>query len=694
MLGSQPGCARWPAGVCPGAGLALVVLLAGLALGCATTTSPTDAPASRPAVVVTYSDIDAPRQDDAPDLPELTAEESLEDDEESPSSRAALEQAIAWAAEGLRLYQEGELAAAHKSLEDAHIMLLAADLPEALQERGLAMLSCALPGELAGYDLEALRQRLAATLPSPDAEAVAERHFIEQEVRRLLARFDSRPPSAAYLEVFVGEVERYIDFYQGKHRDFFERAFVRKHKYWPVIEAVFTARRIPVELGYMALVESGFNPRAQSHADARGIWQFIPSTGRRYQLHRREDFYDVAKATEAAAEYLLDLIGIFGSPSFLLATAAYNAGEGRISRCLRDLEDPFGKRSFWEIRGCLAPETREYVPRIMAAVVIGSNPGYFGFDLPDAEAMAQAFDVVTIPAPMSLAQIAELAGTSVAALRTANTDLAPTATRTPVRNFPLYVPSGGGQRLAAALTATPTVQVANRSVPEVSSAAPSTASRAEEDVRGTPLDYTVQAGDTLSEIAERFGVSVADLRRWNPSLRRTLYRGDRLTLYPQADGEAPRVYAVQRGDTLSEIAERFGVRLSELAAANGLRRPYQLQIGQRLEIGRNGNTPPRVVYTVQPGNTLEAIAGIFAVRYRDVMRWNDLRSSLLRSGQRLVIHPPHAVRVENHRVRRGESIARIARRYGVSVDAVLTANGLSPRSLIQPGQELVIYISS
>ena len=174
-------------------------------------------------------------------------------------------------------------------------------------------------------------------------------------------------PRDAYLEVFVDEVQRYVDYYRGHGREFFERAYARKHKYWPTIEAVFSAKSIPGELGYMALVESGFNPRARSRANARGLWQFIPGTGKRYGLYRVDDFYDVRMATEAASEYLLDLIGIFGSPSFLLATAAYNAGEQRIENCLRGLDDPFEKRSFWEIRDCLARETREYVPRIMAA---------------------------------------------------------------------------------------------------------------------------------------------------------------------------------------------------------------------------------------------------------------------------------------------------------------------------------------
>ncbi|MCP4655671.1 MAG: LysM peptidoglycan-binding domain-containing protein, partial [bacterium] len=618
-------------------------------------------------------------------------------EEETLSTREALERAVAWAAEGMRLYDEGEHATARDKLHDARIMLLEADLPETIQEQGLSFLNCALPAELHHYDLEAIAQDLDLEFQTPAGEsALAERRYIEREVRRILRRFGAGTPDEEYLRVFVDEVEAYINYYRGSHREFFERAFERKHKYWPTIEAVFSARHIPIELGYMALVESGFNPRAYSRARARGIWQFISSTGRRYQLRRTDDFYDVVKATEAASEYLLDLIGIFGSPSFLLATAAYNAGEGRIQGCLRELDDPFEKRSFWEIRGCLARETREYVPRIMAAAVIGTDPARFGFDLPTEDEVRQRYDVVTIPSVTRLSQIARHAGVSVAQIRTANTDLAPTATATPVRNFPIYLPVGAGERLAAALSATPPGTRVAAAEPRQEPARPADtgAATAAGESSGAPFEYVVQAGDTLSEIAQSFQVRVADLKQWNPSVgHRTLYRGDRLTIYPPSGRVERVVVRVRPGDTLSEIAERHGVRYQEVASWNQLERPYRLRVDQRLVIYPRGSAPARIVYTVQRGNNLRAIANIFSVRYRDIMQWNALRSSTLRVGQKLEIHPPKAFDVESYKVRRGDTVARIARRFGVAVRDVLTANGLGKRTLIRPGQRLIVYTS-
>lgn len=621
------------------------------------------------------------------------AEEVLEVVNETESTRQALADAIDWTAAGLRFYEQGLGADAHTSLSDARIVLLEANLPEVMQERGLMAIHGALPDDLRHHDPEAVLAELDLAKQGAGNGEGADKAFIESEVRRILRGFGATAPSDAYLEVFLDEVDHYIDYYQGKQREFFERAFQRKHKYWPTIRRVFERQKIPVDLGYMALVESGFNPRARSHANARGLWQFIPGTGKRYQLRRVDDFYDVDKATEAASEYLLDLIGIFGSRSFLLAMASYNAGEGRIQRCLRGLDDPFGGRSFWEIRGCLARETREYVPRIMAAAVIGSDPKRFGFDVPtEAETLA-TYDIVPIPSPTRLSTLASRAGVTVADLRTANSDLASNATSTPVRNFPLYVPKGGGATtLVASLEATPP-----RSSPPPSRSSSSDSpppGSPPSEFTGAPFEYEVRAGDTLGTIAQGFGVTVNNLKEWNPILRRrVLYKGDRLTIHPSSGSVVQVTYRVRSGDTLSEIATQHGVALRDLARWNRLSSPYRLKVGQQLSIHASAESAPsRLTYTVKKGNTLRSIADVFAVRYRDIMRWNDLSSSTLKVGQKLNIQPARALRVERYQVRRGDTVAKIARRFGVSVNDVLTANGLGARTVIRPGQRLMVYV--
>src|SRR6185436_10694813 len=312
----------------------------------------------------------------------------------------------------------------------------------------------------------------------------------------------------------------------------------------------------------------------------------------------------------AAAGYLLDLISIFGSRSFLLATAAYNAGEGRIMGCLRQIDDPFQKRSFWEIRGCLALETQEYVPKMMAAAVIGADPKRFGFDLPTEEEMRQRYDVAVVPQVTSLAWLAEIAGVTAADLRLANTDLDPYATATPGSNFPLYVPVGTHDRIAAALTAAP------ESVPSVAAAEP-------------------------VELAGR-----------------------------EASRPATRTHVVRRGDTLSSLAAKYSLDVKTLASRNGLRKPYTLSVGQRLEIPGERGAPARITYTVKTGNSLNDIADLFAVSHSDIMSWNGLRTS---------------------KVRHGDTLARIASRFGVTVEHLVLANGLRSK-ILKAGQLLVAYV--
>ena len=627
----------------------VALLVAAFALASACSSNPKTQP-----VRVTYTDIAGAPAAGVPAVqpagpaapvspPAAAAESNLAAAPSVLSTREIIDRSMKWSVEGLGAYARGDFAAAYESLNGARIQLLEADMPEYWKEQGLAVLQPGLPKELRRYELRAVFheiERVRAKEPTEKAETT----YIDTEVRRILRRFgEAEPANNKSLPDLVAETHSYVDFYRGRGREFYERAHLRKRKYWPIINEIFTARNLPVELGYIALVESGFNPRAVSHANASGVWQFIPETGRRYGLEQLGDFSDVRKSTYAAAEYLIDLLSIFGSPSFLLATASYNAGEGKIVSCLRKIDDPFEKRTFWEIRGCLATETREYIPRILAAAVIGSNPARFGFALPSDAEIDARFDIVQVAALQPVARLAELAGVALDELRAANTDLPANSDWTPGRNFPLYVPRGAGERLAAGLAA-------------------------------LPADLPTASGpDELRIAAER--------------------------------QDRPTRYTVRRGDTLGRIAERFGSSLESIAKRNKLRKPYRLQVGQSLVVSggsAGGSTRSvaseggsnKIVFTVRRGHTLSEIAELFSVGLSDLKRWNDISGNTLSIGQKLTLHTDRRYRTRTYQVRRGDKIAAIARRFGVSVENLRRANGMDAGEALRTGQRLTFYVPS
>ncbi len=180
-------------------------------------------------------------------------------------------------------------------------------------------------------------------------------------------------------------VKRHLKTYLQSNKSMVKRLLKRKELYFPMIHKVFAEKNIPSQLAYISMLESGFNPKALSHAGARGLWQFMPYTARKYGLNVdafSDERIEPKRATYAAAEYLRDLIGIFGAKSsIMLVMAAYNAGEKRVMDALRKIDNPIRDRDFWYIyrMGYLAEETNEYIPKILALMIIDNNREHFGF---------------------------------------------------------------------------------------------------------------------------------------------------------------------------------------------------------------------------------------------------------------------------------------------------------------------------
>jgi pSer/pThr/pTyr-binding forkhead associated (FHA) protein len=206
---------------------------------------------------------------------------------------------------------------------------------------------------------------------------------LEQRIDDVLMRFgetDYHIPAE-----MIDRVKYHLEYYSGRLNESVSRYLSRKEKYFPMIQRIFREKNLPLEFAYVSMLESGFNPMALSHAGARGLWQFMPKTGRQFGLvinDKIDERCDPEKATHAAAEYFKDLIGIFGGKSaVMLCMAAYNAGEGRVMGALRKIDDPIRNRDFWYIyrMGYLAEETNEYIPRVIAFIILSEHPEEYGF---------------------------------------------------------------------------------------------------------------------------------------------------------------------------------------------------------------------------------------------------------------------------------------------------------------------------
>ncbi|MGH7829188.1 MAG: transglycosylase SLT domain-containing protein, partial [Candidatus Binatia bacterium] len=243
-------------------------------------------------------------------------------------------------------------------------------------------------------------------------------------------------------------VRYFVDFFSARKKDFFERALSRSGRYIPMMATILRDEGLPEDLVYLSLIESGFSPYAYSRAKAVGPWQFIRSTGLRYGLAINwwvDERRDPVKATRAAAAYLKDLHLLFGE--WFLAAAAYNAGEGKIGRAMNRSRT----NDFWRLsqKKYLKQETRNYVPKFIAAALIARDPERHGFGDVEYQDPLE-YDEVTITAPLQLKIAAELADTTVDAIKELNPALLRNYTPPSEEGFTLRLPAGKAEVFAQA----------------------------------------------------------------------------------------------------------------------------------------------------------------------------------------------------------------------------------------------------
>jgi len=402
----------------------------------------------------------------------------------------------------------------------------------------------------------ALLRDLAAGRPSPDDRYHQER----------IARLFATVPGGR--EKYLAAVDRIRT--QTCLRDRFAEGIERSGRYLPAMEAIFRQRGLPVELTRMPFVESLFQTRARSSANAVGIWQFVHSTGRRYLTIGAEfdERYDPLRATEAAAELLADNYAALGS--WPLAITAYNHGKNGVARAVRRLQT----RDLGEVvtryrSRVFGFASRNFYSEFIAAATIYENRAYY---FPNtAPVPALQFEQFVPGSYVSVRALAEAAATSLATLRELNPALASEVwgdTLYLPKDYPLRVPAGRSAAFQAAYDA----------VPETAKSA-----------HQVGLYYRVRRGDTLSTIARKFATSVGAIQRAN-GLRspHRIRQGQRLLIPPGHTGHGMRtatvIHVVRRGETLSKIARRYGVAVSAIMAVNNLRSPDRIYVGQRLRV--------------------------------------------------------------------------------------------------------------
>ncbi len=504
--------------------------------------------------------------------------------------------------------------------------------------------------------------------------------------------------------VMNDRVKKSVVYFQTVAHDAFAKYLRRSQKYTPMMLRIIDEYGLPHDLIYLSLVESGYNPHAYSWARAMGLWQFIASTGRMYNLNRSwwiDERKDPIKATHAACQFLKDLYTKYGA--WELAMAAYNGGPGRVSRTMKKQKTA----DFWKLR--LRRQTMDYVPLIYAAAIIGKNPEKYGFV--DIEKEPEVvWDEVEIDRCLELSTVADRLGCSLKKIKELNPELLRKYTPPNVKKYTLKIPVGAKKKFLAAYDSMPS--------PKETSWA----------------RHKIRRGETVGTIAARYGVSqYAILEANNLSRRSTIYAGKSLIVPVPLDSDYKggskssrkrnnsdyvadnSVYTVQRNDNLWDIARAFGTSVDALRRNNYIERGSRIYVGQKLKIpanaknlkNRSASSQPKTYASSNKGDKTSGTATKHKVRSRDTLwdiarkygtttaklrRLNSLgRSSRIYPGQMLVVSDGGAKKYVVHKVRRGDTLSRLAQKYRTTMARIIANNNIADPDRLTVGAKLKIY---
>lgn len=539
-------------------------------------------------------------------------------------------------------------------------------------------------------------------------------------------------------------LENIIKSFLKNRKRAFERLMAISEYYFPLFEEALDKQNVPLEIKYLAVVESALNPKAVSRVGATGLWQFMYQTGKQYGL--KIDSYvdersDPLKASEAAAQYMKNMYAIFGDWDLVLAS--YNSGPGNVAKAIRRSG---GQQNYWNIRKNLPKETQGYVPAFLATMYIYEYHKEHGIKPERAPIKHFATDTVMIKKQISFKQISDLIDIPIAQLQILNPsfklNIVPSYKdqahylRLPQDKMAVFT-SNESKIYAyvdreANLREKP-FQIVRPIVPQDSI---NTLQRlAQAKVRY----YRVKRGDNLTTIAQKYDVAIEDLKKWNNIKGNKVAYGKNLRINGtdveqklsavakvEVDKKAvikdslgskmDSFYVVQKGDNLSAIAKKFNISVADLQEWNKLTN-NNIQLGASLQIAKNSikedvvATPERkdIQYVVQKGDNLGNIAKKFGVSLDDLKQWNNLTTNSIALGSTLIVAKNEIAIVTNkapvasfkkkeeysapateYYVKKGDSLYSISKKYpGVTISDLKKWNNIKDEEL-KPGMKLKI----
>lgn len=468
---------------------------------------------------------------------------------------------------------------------------------------------------------------------------------------------------------FRRRVNYWILRWQMWEGDHFNRYLERMEWYIHLVDGEIERRGLPPSLRYLPLVESGYNPSAYSPAGAAGMWQFMPGTARFVGMDVNaliDERRDPWRSTEMALEYLIELDERFEG-SWYLALAAYNGGWGRVQRIL-DRYAPGAEPSdslFWALREHFPAETRDYVPKLLAAAWVAENPEVYGFE-PGPEVGPEWAEEVRISDATSLDVVARAAGAEIDEVERFNPHLIRGYTP-PDRETAVRIPAGSASRFHEVFPTIPP------------------------DERVSFVEHRIRRGETLSHVADRYRVPMRELRAANPRLNPRRLQIGQWVVVPRSPsaGLASNVEVrTTAPDTGSDGSDRAGGSTSEVAAATSSSSDQSAYLPPGFEVGSDSD---HVVHRVGSGESLWQIARRYWVHVAEVRAWNDLDDDdVIQPGDELVIRGVRQARRAVYRVQAGDTLSEIALRHGVGTDELMRVNGIARSGMIRPGDEVRI----